>query len=483
MIKDIFNLDIEQTSKRIRDKEFSLYELTNFYLDRIDKYNSEYNVFLTLNSEAAKKYAKRFDNSLEEKFLLPYALKDNIITKDIRTTCASKILENFIPTYDATVAKKLKDKGGILLGKTNMDEFGHGSSTENSAFGPVKNPYDKTRVSGGSSGGSAAAVAMEMAHFALGSDTGSSVRQPAAFCGVVGLKPTYGRVSRFGLVAMASSMDQIGPITKNVKDSARVFEYISGADKHDATSVADAEGKNAWDEKAKLVKTIGVPKEFFGEGLSSDVKSKVEEAIEEFSKLGYKIKKISIPHSVRYSLAVYYLQQTAEVSSNLSRFDGVKYGYAVKNPEEKNLFEYYSETRGEGFGAEAKRRIILGTFVLSAGYQDAYYKQAARVRGLIKKEFDEAFSEVDVIVAPTTPTLPFKIGEKAQDPLAMYMSDIYTVPANLTGMPAISIPCGFVGNLPVGLQIMAPAFREDLLFEVAYKFEQKHDYWLRRSDI
>jgi aspartyl-tRNA(Asn)/glutamyl-tRNA(Gln) amidotransferase subunit A len=385
------------------------------------------------------------------------------------------MLENFIPPYDATVINKLADSGGILLGKTNLDEFAHGSSTENSYFGPTLNPWDRSRVPGGSSGGSAAAVALRMCKFALGSDTGGSIRQPAAFCGVVGLKPTYGLVSRYGLIAMASSMDQIGPITTSVADSARVLSYITGFDSHDATSTKRDKVDYTAALDAKSVKKIGIPSEFFGEGLDHKVKKVVNSAIDDLSNAGYEVVKIKLPHVLEYSLAVYYIMQTAEVSSNLARFDGIKYGHSVHKSKE-NLDEVYLDSRAEGFGVEAKRRIILGTFVLSSGYFDAYYRQAARVRYKIREDFKKAFSEVDVVISPTTPTLPFKIGERTTDPLQMYMADLYTAGANLAGIPAMSIPVGFVDGLPVGMQIMADSFEEGKLLELGQAYEQSHEW-------
>lgn len=476
--KKILNSTIFELDKEMAKAKFSYSELVNFYIKRIEKLDSKYKVFITKTFDLAKKQAKFIDNHPNQTSFPPYVLKDNIITKDVKTTCASKILEDFIPPYNSTVYQKLQNNNGILLGKVNLDEFAHGSSTENSFYGPTKNPWDKTRVPGGSSGGPAAAVALRMCKVALGSDTGGSIRQPAAFCGVVGLKPTYGLVSRYGLIAMASSMDQIGPIATNIEDTILSFVNILGFDKHEATSI-DIDPKNYWPSSKKSqvkVRKIGVAQEFFGKGLSSEVKRVIEKAINDLANSGYKIEKISLPHAVEYSLAVYYIMQTAEVSSNLSRFDGIKYGYSTHMTKSKTLNEVYLHSRGEGFGDEVKQRIILGTFVLSSGYFDAYYKHAARVRAKVKEDFDQAFEKVDLILSPTTPTLPFKLGERTKNPLEMYMADLYTAPANLTGIPAISIPCGFVKNLPVGLQLMANSFEEEKLFEVAYKYEQRHEW-------
>ncbi len=479
--RKILNFNTFELSQEMAKTKFSYSELVDFYIKRIEKLDLKYNIFITKTFEEAKKQAKYIDNHPTEESFPPYVLKDNIITSDVKTTCASKILKNYIPPFDATVYSKLKKTNGILLGKVNMDEFAHGSSTENSYFGPTKNPWDSSRVPGGSSGGSAAAVALRMCKIGFGSDTGGSIRQPAAFCGIVGLKPTYGLVSRYGLIAMASSMDQIGPLAANVYDAILGFVNIAGFDKFEATSVK-IEPKNYWpDEKKSKIKKIGVAQEFFGKGLSPDIKKVIKKAIDDLENLGYKIEKISLPHTVKYSLAVYYIMQTAEVSSNLARFDGIKYGHSTY-AKSKNLKNVYMQSRGEGFGEEVKRRIILGTFVLSSGYFDAYYKQAAKVRYKIKEDFDQAFEKVDLILSPTTPTLPFKLGERTKDPLAMYMADLYTAPANLVGIPAISIPCGFSRNLPVGLQLMANSFEEDKLFEVAYKYEQSHN-WHKKIPI
>lgn len=406
---------------------------------------------------------------------LPITIKDNICTQGLKTECCSKILQNFLPPYDATVINKLKNNGAHIFPlKANMDEFAFGSSTENSYFGSTHNPWNLDCVPGGSSGGSAAAVASDEAIWALGSDTGGSIRQPASFCGVVGLKPTYGRVSRFGLIAFASSLDQIGPITKDVKDAAILTEIISGYDPNDSTSVNQEvpDYTKSLTNDIKGLK-IGIPKEYFVEGMDAEVKSIIEEAVNKLKNLGASTKQVSLPHT-EYAVPVYYIIATAEASSNLARFDGVQYGYRAKSD---NLIQMYKNTRAEGFGEEAKRRIILGTFALSHGYYDAYYLRALKVRTLIKQDFDKVFGDFDCIVAPTSPTAAFKIGERAKDPLKMYLSDIYTISVNLSGIPAISIPCGFTKNgLPVGLQIMAKAFDEEMLFRVAHTFEQNTDW-------
>jgi aspartyl-tRNA(Asn)/glutamyl-tRNA(Gln) amidotransferase subunit A len=402
---------------------------------------------------------------------MPIAIKDNICTDGVKTTCGSRMLENFIPPYDATVITRLKAQQYVHIGKTNLDEFAMGSSTENSAFGPTRNPWNLAHIPGGSSGGSAAAVAGDLCVAALGSDTGGSIRQPAACCGVVGLKPTYGRVSRYGLVAFASSLDQIGTITKDVRDAAALLKIIAGQDPLDSTS-ADIEVPDymkALKENMRGMK-VGIPKEFFGEGLDPEVAHAVQEAIEAMKSLKAEVKEIALP-STQYAIATYYLIATAEASSNLARYDGVRYGFRAT--KEKGLLEMYMKTRQEGFGAEVKRRIMLGTYALSAGYYEAYYGKAQSVRTLIRREFDEAFKEVDVIVTPTMPTTAFKLGEKIQDPLQMYLSDIFTISINLAGVPAISVPCGISsGKLPIGLQIIGRPFEEEKILRAAYAYEQ-----------
>jgi len=433
-------------------------------LEHIEQRNADINAYISL--------IKNFEEKEGALNGLPIAIKDNIMLKGTKTTCASKMLSNFESIYDATVIERLKQAGANFIGKTNMDEFAMGSSCETSFFGPVKNPWDKTRVSGGSSGGSAAAVASGLAIAALGSDTGGSIRQPASFCGVVGLKPTYGRVSRYGLVAFASSLDQIGPITRDVKDACLLLSIIAGFDPKDSTSV-NIEVPNYTDylsEDLKGVK-IGVYESVL-QSVPDYIVCSIENAIDTYKKLGASIQKIDLPH-IKYSISDYYILACAEASSNLARFDGVKYGFRADG---ESLEEMYVNTRSEGFGAEVKRRIMLGTYVLSSGYYDAYYVRSLRLRNLIKKDFDNAFSQVDAIILPTTPSDAFKIGEVTK-PLDMYLSDTFAIPANLAGIPAISLPCGFSkNNLPLGLQILSNAFREDILLKTAYAFEQQHDF-------
>lgn len=435
------------------------------------------NAFLEIYPKEAINKAKELENKiLNNETLgklagLVIAIKDNISIKDKRLTCGSKILENFISLYDATAVKKLLEADAIIIGKTNLDEFAMGSSNENSAFGAVKNPFDVERVPGGSSGGSAVAVASGMCDAALGSDTGGSIRQPAAFCGIFGLKPTYGRVSRFGLVAFASSFDCIGPIARDTQTIARILEVISGYDENDSTSSTEPIPKFSElliNQPKKL--TFGIPVEFFKEGLDEEIKSKIYDVIEFLKSNSYEIKEISLPH-LEYSIADYYLLTTAEASSNLSRYDGVKYGNRIDSP--KSIKDLYTQTRDEFFGTEVKRRIMLGTFVLSAGYYDAYYLKAQKIRRLIQNDFINAFKDVDIIVSPTTPTTAFKIGEKTDNPLSMYLSDIYTTSANLAGIPAMNIPIGFDSkNLPIGMQLMSNFFKEDLLLQISYFIEK-----------
>jgi len=410
---------------------------------------------------------------------VPVAIKDNICVKGQPATCSSKILEGFKPPYNATVIEKLKDAGAVPFGRTNMDEFAFGSSTETSAYGITRNPWDTNRIPGGSSGGSAAAVASDMAIAALGSDTGGSIRQPAALCGVVGLKPTYGRVSRYGLIAFASSLDQIGPITKDVRDSALLLNVISGHDYMDSTS-ADVKAPDFTSALTGNIKglKVGLPKEYFTEGIDKEVSACMNNALSVLKDLGADVKEISLPHT-GYAVSVYYIVASSEASSNLARYDGVRYGR--RSPDATNVIELFKRSRSEGFGEEAKRRIILGTYALSSGYYDAYYIRAQKVRTKIKEDFERAFKDVDCIVTPTSPTAAFKIGEKTGDPLGMYLSDIFTIPANLSGIPGISIPCGFTEKgLPVGMQILARHFDEETLFRAAYAFEQNTDFHKRR---
>ncbi len=475
-IEDFAYAEIREKLDR---KEVSCKSLTNDYLTRIDE-GKLYNAFISILERRALQRAAQIDARLNSGTAgrlagLIIAIKDNICIRDTITTCGSRILGNYVSPYDATVIRKLEAEDAIIIGKTNMDEFAMGSSTENSYFGTVRNPHDPSRVPGGSSGGSAAAVAAGMAMAALGSDTGGSIRQPAAFCGVVGMKPTYGRVSRFGLVAFASSLDQIGPLTKDVADNALILEIIAGHDERDSTS-ADRPvphySRAMMQEPGKL--RIGLPKEYYTTGLNTEVRSAIEKSISILEKAaGAEIIDISLPHT-EYAIADYYILATAEASSNLARFDGARYG--VRADASPNLEAMYVQSRSQGFGDEVKRRIMLGTYALSAGYYDAYYRKAQQVRTLIVQDFNQAFDRCDCLITPTAPTTAFRIGEKADDPLAMYLSDIYTVPANLAGLPGLSLPCGSDSQgLPIGLQILGKPFDEELLFRVAHFLEQHQD--------
>jgi len=488
---ELTDLTIKDVHEKLLKREFSALELCRAYLEKIEKEDIKINAFLTVTENLAIAQAKRIDEMLQinrEVPLLagiPMAVKDNMLVEDVKCTAGSKILENYIAPYDATVIKKLKVKGVVILGKTNMDEFAMGSSTENSAFSPTKNPYDTERVPGGSSGGSAAAVAANLSVFALGSDTGGSIRQPASFCGIVGLKPTYGRVSRYGLIAFASSLDQIGPLVKTVEDCKIVFDAISGWDEMDSTSVKSKikNQKSKLQFKIKNLK-IGVPKEYFIKGIDPEVEKVIKKAIKKYEEMGAKILEISLPHT-EYALPCYYIIAPSEASANLARYDSIKYG-EIKNKKLKikNLFDYYLIAREEGFGPEVRRRIMLGTYVLSAGYYEAYYLRAQKVRTLIRDDFNKAFQKVDIIFTPVSPTPAFKLGEKIDDPLSMYLSDVFTVPVNLAGLPAISIPCGNVSkvnshaslkskvSLPVGLQIIGKPFEEGKILEVAKILER-----------
>ena len=461
------DLTILQAHQGLKKKEFSAVELCRAHFDNIKKSNKEFFAFLTLRENKALSEAKKTDDLIAagKDFPalagIPVAIKDNILVEGMKCTAASKILENYTAPYDATVVKKLKKQGAVILGKTNLDEFAMGSSTENSYFGPTRNPHDPTRVPGGSSGGSAASVAGKMSLGALGSDTGGSIRLPASFCGVVGLKPTYGAVSRFGLMAFASSLDQIGPITKTVEDAKIVFEAIRGKDKMDSTSIAVPEAN---DGKLKIENLrIGVPKEYFVKGIDPAVERLVKSAIDRYAKAGAKIVQVFLPHT-EAALPAYYIVNPSEASANLARYDGIKYGFSK---QEKSLLDVYLKSRGEGFGPEVRRRIMLGTYALSSGYYEAYYKRAQKVRTKVIEDFNNAFKEVDMIFTPTSPVLPFKIGEKIDNPLAMYLVDVYTVSINLAGLPALSVPCGQVGKLPVGLQIIGQPFKENQIFEAA----------------
>ncbi len=473
----LFDKTSAELQQALENKEITIADLTNEAYARIDALDGEVGAFLALNKEAALAEAAQKDEvPFAERgplFGLPIGVKDNIVTEGIETTCASKILEGFNPIYDATVVKKLREAGMVTVGKVNMDEFAMGSANENSAIKKVHNPWNFDRVPGGSSGGSAAAVAAGEVPFTLGSDTGGSIRQPAAYCGVVGMKPTYGRVSRYGLVAFASSLDQIGPITRNVRDNALLLEAIAGVDPHDSTS-ANVEVPSYVEQLTGDIKglKVAVPKEYLAEGVSEGVKAQVLAAIDKLKELGATVEEVSLPHS-KYALAAYYIISSSEASSNLSRFDGIRYGFRA---EADNLEDLYLQTRAQGFGDEVKRRIMLGTYSLSAGTYDAYYKKAQQVRTLIKQDFDKVFEEYDVIVGPTTPTTAFKIGENLEDPMTVYANDILTVPINLAGVPAISIPCGFDDDMPVGLQIIGKYFEEGTIYRVADAFEKATDF-------
>jgi len=468
MVKDIV--------EGIKNRKFKAVDILEEYLKRIKRQDKEINSFISIFEDDSYRYAEYIDKNLEilkSKRLLgvPIAIKDNITIKDKLCTCGSKILSNYRPPYEATVVKKLKEQGAIVIGKTNMDEFAFGSSTETSFFGPTKNPVDTERVPGGSSGGSAASVSADFVPVSLGTDTGGSIRQPASFCGVFGLKPTYGRVSRYGLIAFASSLDQIGPFAKNTEDIALLLEIIAGKDSMDSTSLdapVDEYFNNLQKFDIKKVK-IGIPKEYFSFGINSEVKDRINKVIKRLENEGAKILEISLPHT-EYAVSVYYIVATSEASSNLARYDGVKYGY--RSGVAENLIEEYFVTRGRGFGEEAKRRIILGTFALSSGYYDAYYLKAQEVRTLIKKDFEEVFKKVDLIITPTSPTTAFKLGEIAE-PLKMYLQDIFTIPASLSGIPGINVPVGCdKKGLPVGLQILGLALEEDKILKLSYFIEK-----------
>lgn len=483
----LFDQKMTDLQELLHKKEISVTDLVKESYNRIKDVDEKVQAFLTLDEENALSQASALDSELVNGehsgslFGMPIGIKDNIVTKDLRTTCSSKILENFQPIYNATVMEKLQAAGAITIGKLNMDEFAMGSSTENSYYQKTKNPWNLETVPGGSSGGSAASVAAGEVLFSLGSDTGGSIRQPAAFCGVVGLKPTYGRISRFGLVAFASSLDQIGPITRTVEDNAFLLNAISGVDPMDSTSanvdVPDFTKGLTGDIKGMK---IAVPKEYLAEGVNEAVRQSVLDALKVLEKLGATWEEVSLPHS-KYALATYYLLSSSEASANLSRFDGVRYGYRADDVE--TLIDLYKRSRAEGFGDEVKRRIMLGTFALSSGYYDAYYKKAQKVRTLIKKDFEDVFEKYDVIIGPTTPTPAFKIGENVDDPLTMYANDILTIPVNLAGVPGISVPCGFSNGLPLGLQIIGKHFDEASVYKVAYAFEQATDYHKQKPTL
>ncbi|MFC1788169.1 Asp-tRNA(Asn)/Glu-tRNA(Gln) amidotransferase subunit GatA [Patescibacteria group bacterium] len=479
---DLSIITIKEIATKLKAKEISSEELVSLYLKRISEENEGINALLETSSSAlsAAKHIdeRRADNAdLGPLAGIPIVLKDNITVQGWEATAGSRILEGYKASYNATVTNRLREAGVILLGRANCDEFAMGSSTETSHFGPTKNPWDKERVPGGSSGGSAAAISAGFAPMALGTDTGGSIRQPAALCGVTGLKPTYGRVSRYGLIAMASSLDQIGPLTHTVEDAAMIMQVIEGRDQNDATSIELSQTSIP-----ELIKTdvkglkIGIPKEYFVDGMNQEVEEIVMRAIKEFEAAGAELVEVSLPHT-KYALATYYIIMPCEVSSNLGRFDGIRYGYSSSA---EDLISTYERTRGEGFGPEAKRRIMLGAYSLSAGYYDQYYRKALKVRQLIKNDFDQVFKDVDLIIGPTTPTTAWKIGEKFNDPLTMYLSDIYTIAANLAAIPALSVPCGLSNGLPIGLQLMAKPFNEDTLYQAGMFYQSITD-WHQQS--
>ena len=475
---NIIDLTVHELKEKLNNKELTITEITKAYVDRIIEKEPEVKAFVTTLTDTALEQAKEVEAKVasgeitSEYAGIPIGIKDNICTKGIKTTCSSKMLENFVAPYNATVAEKINEENLINLGKLNMDEFAMGSSTEHSAFKKTCNPWNLNKVPGGSSGGSAAAVAAGMVPWALGSDTGGSIRQPASLCGVVGLKPTYGAVSRYGLIAYASSLDQIGPITKDVEDCAILLNMIAGHDEKDTTSI-NVERKDYTKALKNNVKglKVGVPKEFLAEGVNSEVKEAIEKAIEEYKAMGAIVEECSLPIA-EYSLATYYIISCAEASSNLGRFDGIRYGYRTPNYE--NLNDIFVNSRTEGFGDEVKRRIILGTYVLSSGYYDAYYKKAQQVRTLVKREFDKVFEKYDVLITPTSPTVAFDMGAKSSNPLEMYLADICTVSINIAGVPAISIPCGVdKAGMPIGMQIIGKQFSEETILNAAYTYEQK----------
>ena len=480
-------LTIHKAHKLLREKQVSSVELTKTCLERIRQVEPEVGAMVTVTDEIALEQARKADELIANGDTgsltgIPALIKDNMCTRGVRTTCASKMLENFVPPYNATVVERLNDAGVVMVGKANMDEFAMGSSTEHSALSPTHNPWDLSRVPGGSSGGSAAAVAAGEVIFALGSDTGGSIRQPAGFCSVTGLKPTYGRVSRYGLVAFASSLDQIGPLTQDVTDCALVMNAIAGHDNRDSTSVPHPvpDYTQCLTGDIKGMK-IGIPREYFVEGMQPEVETAIRTAIAKFEEMGASIEwEVSLP-STPHALAVYYIIAPSEASANLARYDGTKYGFRYQGAE--TMWDTMDKTRQHGFGAEVKRRIMLGTYALSAGYYDAYYLKAQKVRTLIRREFDAAFEKCDVLVTPTSPTVPFKIGEKLDDPVQMYLSDVCTLPINIAGLPAISIPAGFADSLPIGMQIIAKPFAEGTILKVAHAYQQATDWHKRKPNI
>ena len=484
---ELHQLTIHELQEKIKEGKTSAEQIAESVFQRIDAVEKRVHSYIRLMKDEAMAVADKADKDIKKGDIkaltgIPIALKDIVCTKGISTTCGSHILHNFVPPYDATVVEKLRDAGAVFVGKANMDEFAMGSSTETSYFGPTRNPWDLERIPGGSSGGSATAVAADECIASIGSDTGGSIRQPAALCGIVGLKPTYGRVSRFGLVAFASSLDQIGPFTKDVEDCAIMMNVLAGYDPRESTSVR-AEIPDYRQFVGHDIKgwKVGIPKEYFVEGIDPEVNSAIQKTITVLEKSGAKIVEISLPHT-QYCLAVYYIIAPAEASSNLARYDGVKYGF--RSPDSGDLLDMYKKTRMQGFGAEVKRRIMIGTYALSAGYYDAYYKKASQVRSLIKRDFEEAWKKCDVILTPTTPTPAFKIGEKTDNPLQMYLSDIFTISGNLAGIPGISVPCGFTsGGLPLGVQFLAGHFEEGKLIQIASAYEKNAKIEKRRPKL
>lgn len=484
---ELFELSISEAREKLDNKEITSSELTKSVFSRIDSVEPKLDAYLTICREEALLSAKEADKRIEagEKgglLGIPVSVKDLICTKGVKTTCASKMLENFIPPYDASVVTALKNAGAVITGKVNMDEFAMGSSTENSAFKSTKNPWDTSRIPGGSSGGSAASVAGDMCLCSLGSDTGGSIRQPASHCGVTGLKPSYGRVSRYGLVAFASSLDQIGPLTKSVEDAAIVMNTIAFHDEKDSTSYPkDTPDYTSFLEKGMKGVKVGVIKEYIeAEGIDPEVSESIKNSIEVYKSLGAEIVEVSLPNT-QYAVPAYYVIAPSEASSNLSRYDGVRYGFRA---ESQDLIEMYKDTRSKGFGEEIKRRIIIGTYALSAGYYDAYYGQAQKIRTLIAKDFEKAFEEADILLSPVTPEPPFKLGQHSENPLTMYLSDIFTISANLAGLPGISVPCGLSSdNLPIGLQLMAPSFEEGRLLKAGYNFQLETDFHKKKPVI
>ena len=487
MTDNYADLTIRSAHELLKAKKLSSVELTKAYLARIKKIDQKVRAVVTVTEDSALQQARKADELIasgqaDHLTGIPMLIKDNICTAGVKTTCSSKMLEDFVPPYNATVVEKLNHAGAVMIGKANMDEFAMGSSTENSAFFTTHNPWDSSRVPGGSSGGSAAGVAASEAIYALGSDTGGSIRQPAGFCNVTGLKPTYGRVSRYGLVAFASSLDQIGPLTKDALDSALVMNVIAGYDPRDSTSALESmpdytKGLTAGLKGMK----IGIPQEYFVEGMQSEVEVAIKDAIRKLEELGAKVEwGVSLPHT-RHALAVYYIIAPSEASANLARYDGAKYGFSYKDTD--SMWEGMEKTKQFGFGAEVKRRIMLGTYALSSGYYDAYYLKAQKVRTLIRLEFDQAFEKYDALVTPTSPTIPFKIGEKADNPLQMYLSDVCTLPINIAGVPAISIPAGFGGGLPIGMQVIGKPFSEPTLLKISYAYQQVTDWHKRKPMV